>query len=168
MEVAARCGLSPSDPVVGADLCLSRYSLLFQPSGSAADQVSESPRFLIKRRNYKKAFKSLCYLNETPLQAARELYYIHTQIEAEKEAIALQLDSKSGTAQNDRELQQMDADVQASLQRQQSWLEKTGFWGRLWQLGSVPRIRRALVAAFVVMISQQLCGVNIIGTPPQQ
>jgi hypothetical protein len=33
---------------------------------------------------------------------------------------------------------------------------------RLHNLFSVPRIRRATIAAAVVMISQQLCGINII------
>ncbi|KAH3933506.1 hypothetical protein HBI25_115120 [Parastagonospora nodorum] len=33
---------------------------------------------------------------------------------------------------------------------------------RVWQLFSVPRIRRATTAALVVMITQQMCGINIL------
>lgn len=39
---------------------------------------------------------------------------------------------------------------------------KTNYVSRFTQLFTVPRVRRANVAAFVVMIAQQMCGINII------
>ncbi|CAL1708153.1 unnamed protein product [Somion occarium] len=45
----------------------------------------ESPRWLISKGRYDKAYESLLRLRHTPIQAARDLYYIHTLLEAEKE-----------------------------------------------------------------------------------
>ncbi|CAF9925131.1 MAG: hypothetical protein HETSPECPRED_005754 [Heterodermia speciosa] len=39
----------------------------------------ESPRWLIKKNEYAKAFEVFRTLRETPLQAARDLYYIYAQ-----------------------------------------------------------------------------------------
>lgn len=44
----------------------------------------ESPRWLMKKNRYTKAYKSLLRLRNNPVQAARDLYYIHTQLEIEK------------------------------------------------------------------------------------
>ncbi|KAJ9665056.1 hypothetical protein H2201_004922 [Coniosporium apollinis] len=121
----------------------------------------ESPRFLIKKGRFKEAYTSLCYLNETPLQAARELYYISAQIEAEN-----QLYMNKDSRRKDLELQDIipgdNGNVRGELLGRSAIISNTSFWRRLWRLGSVPRIRRALLAAFVVMVAQQLCGVNII------
>lgn len=35
--------------------------------------------------------------------------------------------------------------------------------GRFTELFTIPRVRRATIASFVVMIAQQMCGINIIG-----
>ena len=48
----------------------------------------ESPRWLMKKRRYKDAFASLVRLRNDPLQAARDIYYIHSQLEIEAEVIA--------------------------------------------------------------------------------
>jgi hypothetical protein len=45
----------------------------------------ESPRWYIKKGRYRDAFESLCKLRNTRLQAARDLYYIHAQLEVERE-----------------------------------------------------------------------------------
>ncbi|KAI0326831.1 hypothetical protein GY45DRAFT_1356013 [Cubamyces sp. BRFM 1775] len=45
----------------------------------------ESPRWLIGKGRYDKAFESLMRLRKSSLQAARDLYYIHVLLEAEKE-----------------------------------------------------------------------------------
>ncbi|EKM53881.1 uncharacterized protein PHACADRAFT_145396 [Phanerochaete carnosa HHB-10118-sp] len=45
----------------------------------------ESPRWLMSKGRYDKAYESLSRLRNTPLQAARDLYYIHVLLEAEKE-----------------------------------------------------------------------------------
>ncbi|TCD65600.1 hypothetical protein EIP91_002447 [Steccherinum ochraceum] len=45
----------------------------------------ESPRWLMSKGRYDKAYESLLRLRHHPIQAARDLYYIHTLLEAEKE-----------------------------------------------------------------------------------
>ncbi|KAI2626823.1 sugar transporter-domain-containing protein [Xylaria nigripes] len=87
----------------------------------------ESPRWFIKKGRYVEAMASLLKLRNTPLQAARDLYAIHAQIEIEIGAIG-----------------------------------HASYIKRFFELFTVPRLRRASGAAFVVMIAQQLCGINII------
>jgi MFS family permease len=80
-----------------------------------------------EKNRYPQAFKSLLRLRNDPLQAARDLYYIHTQLEIEKEIIG-----------------------------------KSNYITRVIQLFTIPRVRRATLASFTVMIAQQMCGINII------
>ncbi|KAL8692978.1 MAG: hypothetical protein Q9218_002095 [Villophora microphyllina] len=87
----------------------------------------ESPRWYIKKGKYTKAFQSLCRLRNTPLQAARDLYYIHAQINEEAAIIG-----------------------------------KSNYVSRFVELFTIPRVRRATLASFVVMLAQQMCGINII------
>lgn len=47
----------------------------------------ESPRWYMKKDRYVDAYKSLLLLRNNPLQAARDLYYIHSQLEIEKVAL---------------------------------------------------------------------------------
>jgi len=72
-------------------------------------------------------------LRNTPLQAARELYYIHAQLQQEELLI-----QESGVA------------VHANM------------FTRFIELFTIPRIRRATQASGIVMIAQQMCGINII------
>jgi MFS family permease len=81
----------------------------------------------VEKNKYAKAYRSLLKLRNNPLQAARDLYYIHSQLEVEKEIIG---DSNYVT--------------------------------RFIQLFTIPRVRRATLASFTVMIAQQMCGINII------
>lgn len=87
----------------------------------------ESPRWYIKKGRYQDAFGSLCRLRNTPLQAARDLYYIHAQITEEARIIG-----------------------------------KNNYVTRFVELFTIPRVRRATLASFVVMLAQQMCGINII------
>lgn len=87
----------------------------------------ESPRWYMKKGRYKEAYVSLCRLRNTPLQAARDLYYIHAQLTIEAEIIG-----------------------------------RNNYVTRFFQLFTIPRVRRATLASFVVMIAQQMCGINII------
>jgi hypothetical protein len=82
---------------------------------------------LQEKNRYAKAYASLLKLRNNKLQAARDLYYIHCQLEVEKEIIG---DSNYVT--------------------------------RFLQLFTIPRVRRATLASFTVMIAQQMCGINII------
>ena len=76
---------------------------------------------------YKEAYASFKRLRNSELQAARDLYYIHSQLEIEKAV------GKGST-----------------------------YVTRFVELFTIPRIRRATLASFVVMIAQQMCGINII------
>ncbi len=87
----------------------------------------ESPRWYIKKGRYADAYKSLCRLRNTPLQAARDLYYIHAQIVEESDIIG-----------------------------------HGNYVTRFIELFTIPRVRRATLASFVVMLGQQMCGINII------
>ncbi|KIW63879.1 hypothetical protein PV04_08849 [Phialophora macrospora] len=87
----------------------------------------ESPRWLMKKNRYRKAFESLCRLRRHRIQAARDLYYVHAQLVIEYEMAA-----------------------------------GSTYATRLRELVTVPRIRRSLVAALVVFMGQQFCGMNII------
>ncbi|KAM5355620.1 hypothetical protein ACJ41O_002266 [Fusarium nematophilum] len=87
----------------------------------------ESPRWYMKKNRYSDAMQSLLRLRNHPIQAGRDLYYIHAQLEIELEFIG-----------------------------------KGNYVGRFIELFTVPRIRRATLASFIVMIAQQMCGINII------
>lgn len=87
----------------------------------------ESPRWYIKKGRYADAYKSLSRLRNTPLQAARDLYYIYSQIVEETEIKG-----------------------------------RGNYVTRFIELFTIPRIRRATLASFVVMLAQQMCGTNII------
>ncbi|KAJ5094860.1 hypothetical protein N7456_010721 [Penicillium angulare] len=87
----------------------------------------ESPRWYIKRGQFTKAYESLARLRNIPLQAARDLYYIHSQIKIEQEIIG-----------------------------------DSNYLTRFSELFTIPRVRRATLASFTVMIAQQMCGINIV------
>jgi len=81
----------------------------------------------MKKGRYDKAYDSLLRLRNNPIQAARDLYYIHSQLELEAEIIGQNTYTK-----------------------------------RFIELFTIPRLRRATLAAFTVMLAQQLCGINVI------
>lgn len=80
-----------------------------------------------EKDRYPQAMKSLLRLRNSPLQAARDLYYIHKQLE-----------------------------VEASI------IGESNYVTRFIELFTIPRVRRATLASFTVMIAQQMCGINII------
>lgn len=87
----------------------------------------ESPRWYMKKNRYEDAWKSIQRLRFTPLQGARDIYYIHSQLVIENEVIG-----------------------------------RSTFASRFVELFTIPRVRRATLAAFTVMLAQQMCGINII------
>ncbi|OQE27314.1 hypothetical protein PENSTE_c004G07065 [Penicillium steckii] len=87
----------------------------------------ESPRWLMKKRRYKEAFKAFCRLRNTELIAARDLYYAHCQVITERDAF-------SGKS----------------------------LLHRVWELFTVPRLRRAMISSAIIVISQQFSGINIM------
>jgi len=102
----------------------------------------ESPRFLMKRNKYQDAYKTLVLLRGHPILAAKELFYIACQMEVEQHA-PMHGDSESLARPTARPNKAQASYVAA-------YFRKVG------QLFTVPRIRRALVAAVVCMITQQL------------
>ncbi|KAH7396169.1 D-xylose-proton symporter [Pyrenochaeta sp. MPI-SDFR-AT-0127] len=95
--------------------------------------IPESPRWLMKKRKYAKAYRSFLRLRNTPLQAARDLYYTHALLAQEDVLI-----KEAGLSPN------------------------SNFFTRFVELFTIPRVRRATQASGIVMIGQQMCGINII------
>lgn len=93
----------------------------------------ESPAWHIKANRYNLAYRSLQRLRNTDLQAARELYTTYLQ-------------------QQSRSKSQSDDVIQS----------KSTYLARIRELLTIPRIRNATLASYTVMLSQQLCGINII------
>lgn len=81
----------------------------------------------MKKGRYQEAFKSFTRLRNSELQAARDMYYVHCQLQEEFKV-----------------------------------LEGSNYFTRFTELFTIPRIRRATLASWVVMIAQQMCGINII------
>ena len=78
----------------------------------------ESPRFLIKRggpKNYAKAYRSLVYLRGSPLLAAKELFYVHCQIDIEKRLLSQpNHDTESKYISEDRQSENLERSDDAS------------------------------------------------------
>jgi len=89
----------------------------------------ESPRWLMKKRRLPQAYKSLLKLRNSPLQAARDLYFINAQLVYED-----------------------------SLLEQAGLSKNTNMFTRFVEIFTIPRLRRATQASGIVMIAQQMCG----------
>lgn len=93
----------------------------------------ESPFWHIKRSRYDRAFNSLCDLRNTELQAAYELFSTY-----------------------------LSRRRSAAPSHQTFWSSLLSIVKNFMALFSVSRNRHALLASYTVMLSQQLCGINII------
>lgn len=91
--------------------------------------VPESPRWLLKKRRYRKAYESLVRLRNSPIQAARDLYMVYAQLQYEDALL-----EEKGLAKN------------------------SNMFVRFFELFKIPRLRRATQASGIVMIGQQMCG----------
>lgn len=107
----------------------------------------ESPRWLIIQGKYDKAFTTLVRLRKERVLAAKELCSIYYQIQAERWLF-------SGQGNVDEESE--------DLNPFEPEMGRTSYLRRLVNHYTFPRIRRAAIAAMVVMLSQQLSGINII------
>lgn len=140
LALATWIGIHPSGSLDYRCIFLSRYvaqSSTF-PTETTTDHFSESPRWYIKKHRYPDAFTSLLRLRNTPVQAARDLYYIHAQVRLEEEVLG-------------------GGDI-IIHDGQERFSSSGRYFSRFIQLFTIPRIRRATLAAFVVMIAQQMCG----------
>ena len=121
--------------------------------------IPESPRWLLRRGKRAEAFKTLCALRPTPLQAATELFYANAQLQTEvglfhRERQDMEEAAPAGIPHDEGDTH----DVIQTSAFQEYW-KSTNYWTRIYRLFRNPRSRRAAIAASVVMLSQQLCGV---------
>jgi MFS family permease len=89
----------------------------------------ESPRWYLSKKRYDKAWGSLLRLRNSPVQAARDLFYIDCLLEQEEELIK-----------------------EAGLK------VESNMFTRFIELFTIARNRRATWASGIVMIAQQMCG----------
>ncbi|KAL8726868.1 MAG: hypothetical protein Q9166_006420 [cf. Caloplaca sp. 2 TL-2023] len=113
---------------------------------------SESPRWLIKKQRYDKAYIVLSRLRGNPLLAARDLVFIWTQLQVET---ILFMRTNKDIIELENPIPYLDPDV---YRRQIGLL---GYAKRISQLFTIPRARRATLASFLVMTAQQMTGVNV-------
>ncbi|KAF2839531.1 MFS general substrate transporter [Patellaria atrata CBS 101060] len=116
---------------------------------------TESPRWLLKKGRYKDALNAFARLRgaSTPLLACRDLYYTHVQIQSETKYLNTGRYHRNDPASGGPVISHDD------FQRE---VEMSSYGSRFLQLFTIPRIRRASVSAFVIMIAQQTCGVNVL------
>ncbi|KAK5163809.1 uncharacterized protein LTR77_010483 [Saxophila tyrrhenica] len=110
----------------------------------------ESPSWYINRAHYGKAFAALTKLRNTKLQAACELYAHYV---AKREQTKVSADGEHALWALIR-----CSDIADPIQES----EPATFASKLASLLTVPRNRHAVYASYIVMITQQLCGINII------
>ncbi|KAL4968779.1 major facilitator superfamily domain-containing protein [Aspergillus stella-maris] len=122
----------------------------------------ESPRFLIRKKRYGDALLSLRHLRGSDIQACRDLYYIHSQLQYESQK-RLQVSGERLAGVQQQQLSRLEQESWVKEEvYQEIELPRLNFSKRVWKLWSIKRNRRACIAAFIVMASQQLCGVNIL------
>ena len=112
---------------------------------------SESPRWLIKKQRYDKAFIVLSRLRGIPLLAARDLVLIWAQFQVETTLFR----RTNEDVIDENRIPYLDPRV---------YKRETGLVGyarRITQLFTIPRVRRATLASFLVMTAQQLTGINV-------
>lgn len=119
----------------------------------------ESPRFLMKRGHYQAAYQTLVLLRGHPILAAKELFYVHCQMEVEARSYGKRDVESNGHATPSAANGRKHAH-QTPKRARSNWI--TSYGHKLAQLFTVPRIRRAMGAAIVCMICQQICGVNVL------
>ena len=113
---------------------------------------SESPRWLAKKQRFAEAYNVLLRLRESPLLAARDLVSIRAHLRIE-----LFLFKHENDMSVDLESEVPDLDAAAFKKE----VSLSGYGRRIIQLFTIPRVRRSTLAAFIVMMAQQLSGVNI-------
>ncbi|KAF2002631.1 MFS general substrate transporter [Amniculicola lignicola CBS 123094] len=102
---------------------------------------TESPRYLILHGKYEKAFTALLRLRRERILAAEELCYIHFLIQAERTTLL-----------DDAKTEDFGKE----------W-KPLGYFHRLYRIVKISRNKHAALATMVVMLSQQLSGINILG-----
>lgn len=94
----------------------------------------------MKKNRYVKAYRSMCRLRHSEVLAARDLYYAHVQLVAEQEV----------SSSSVRPIQCLRSQI----------IQGRTYFSRFAELFTIPRVRRATLAASTVMLAQQMCGIN--------
>lgn len=102
----------------------------------------------MKRGKYVSAYETLLTLRREPILAAKELLYAYKQTNLERDML-----SRIG-APGDIE---NNGDAPPVAQH-----KRNNFFQKIYLIFSLPRTRRAMLAAVVVMVAQQLCGINVL------
>ena len=105
--------------------------------------ASESPRWLMIRDQYPKAFTTLLRLRKERRLALKEFVTIHYQTLAERRLFMRR---------------EQDEESRPGINPFETELGRTSWWERLQNMVFIPRVRRAATAAMIVMIAQQLSG----------
>lgn len=122
----------------------------------------ESPRFLMKQgmrarekedtkerdRKFRAAYDIFLALRGEPILAAKELLYAHEQMLKERKLLTL--------TPSCRDLEHQQG------QKPDKFSKRASFFHKLRIVFAKKRTRRALFAAMVVMLAQQLCGINVL------
>jgi hypothetical protein len=115
----------------------------------------ESPRFLVKKGNYVKAYQSLVALREVPLLAARDLFYMHAQLLAETKLLSKASEVELGNVLSNHSLATpgigMNLEDIGQNETYQDEIRKITYFDRVLHLVRIPRVRRSAVAAFAIM-----------------
>ncbi|KAG8532049.1 uncharacterized protein KY384_003686 [Bacidia gigantensis] len=108
--------------------------------------IFESPRWYIKHGQLLSAFQSAHALRGNELLAARDIYLLFKQIQVEEDYL----------------IRYQNSGLRYNLEGSQVVVRKSSYFRRVSELITLGRIRRATLASVIVMLSQQLCGINII------
>ncbi|KAG9514313.1 MFS general substrate transporter, partial [Aureobasidium melanogenum] len=121
--------------------------------------IPESPRWLMRKQQYSKAYLGFLELRATPLQAARDLFMIYVQSRVEA-LLSLGIEVTTATLSRD-----LDEDTKPYAKPDWGFREfffrVHEFFSNIFRLFRDGRNRRAVVASSVVMIAQQFSGINV-------
>lgn len=106
---------------------------------------SESPRWLIKKSRFAEAYNVLLRLRGTPVLAARDLILIRAQLNVETVLFMRGTDDPIDLGNKLPHL---------TREAYQKEINLIGYGRRIIQLFSIPRVRRATLASFIVMSAQ--------------
>ena len=118
----------------------------------------------MKHQRYAAAYKTLLGLRGEPVLAAKELLYVHYQMDVEMRHLSQKVpDYEAAKSRTDH--QNGLSEEKLSLSRfRQHMSRRSGrninYWQKLGQLFTEKRVRRGMVTAVVCMVGQQLCGVS--------
>ena len=121
----------------------------------------------MKHQRYPAAYKALLGMRGEPILAAKEMLYVHYQMDVEMRLLSHKRpDTEDARRANDGQAAHPQ-DQPTRPRFIQRIRRRSGrginYWQKLGQLFSEKRVRRAMGTAVVCMIGQQLCGVSLSG-----